>query len=185
MSIADDADWDAEDYLARVEQGRAIFAAAHATREAEASARLHGLMPASAALRAMLLDLERRTREVRRQQRHEVTARLRQPSADCVRVSLRWGPKFDLTDADRHLIRSYQTTRRRLLRYPEVLVAHEYQEIAGVLDARDKCLRLDPGPCLSVDDVLCRPAVVMSAFEAALARPCLHRLHLSRADGYA
>ena len=140
MGGSSDEDWGAEEYLARVEQARVSFVAAYAAREAEQSARLHSLLPASAVLRAMLEELER-TRTVRRQRRHEVTARLRQPSPECVRVSLRWGRKFELTDAERHLIRSYQTTRRRrLLRYPEVVVAHEYREIAGVLDPGEQCL---------------------------------------------
>ncbi len=177
--------WSVEEYLARVEQGRVAFAAAYAAREAEQSARLHALLPASAALRAMLEELER-SKIVRRQRRHEVTARLRQPSPECVRVSLRWGWKFELTDGERHLIRSYRTTRRRrLLRYPEVVVAHDYREIAGVLDADEQCLRLDLGPRVALADLHARPGAVMPALEAALADPTVHRLHLHRADGYA
>lgn len=181
----DQDDWSVDDYLARVEHGRAAVTAAHAATEAEQSVRLHALMPASAALRAMLEDLERRTWAVRSQRHHEVVARLRQPSSDCIRVSLRWGPKFELTEADRHLSRSYQTTRRRrLLRYPEVIVAHDYREVAGVFDSLDRCLRLDPGPEVAIDDLLARPQVVRSALDATLAHPRLHRLHLHRADGY-
>ncbi|MBW3574056.1 MAG: hypothetical protein KY450_04200 [Actinobacteria bacterium] len=179
------AAWSVDAYLARVEAGRSAVTAAHAAAEAEQSARLHALMPASAALRAMLEDLERRTRAVGAQRRHEVAARLRQPSPECIRVSLRWGRKFELTEADRHLIRSYQTNRRRrVLRYPEVVVAHEFHEIAGVLHAGDGRLRLDPGPEVAIDDLVVRPQEVRSALAAGLASPRLHRLHLRRDDGY-
>ena len=177
--------WSVDDYVARIERGRASFAAVQAAVEAEESARLHALMPASAALRKILQDVERRAREVRGQRRHEVTAHLRQPSPGCIRVTLRWGPKFGLTEADRHLIHSYQRApRRRFLRYPDVVVAHEYHEIAGVLDADDEGLHLDPGTRVDIEELLTRPAVVRSAVEAALARPRTHRLHLHRADRY-
>lgn len=177
--------WDVDDYLDRVEQGRAACLAAQAAEEAEQCARLHALMPATAVLRTMLEDLARRSRVVRRQRHQEVTARLRQPSAECVRVSLRWGDKFELTDAERHLIHSYRSRRvRRILRYPEVVVAHEFEEVAGVLDGGDHSLQLDPGPRVSIHDLLVRPGTVLSAVEAALARPRTHRLHLRRADGY-
>ena len=169
----------------RVQHVRAAFVADHAVAEAAQTARLHALLPASARVQSMLEDLEQGTRSVRRQRCHDVVARMRQPSPECLRVSLRWGSKFELTDADRHLIRSYQTTRRQRLRgYPEVVVAHDYHEIAAVLDASEQCLRLEPGPRVALADVLAWSGEVRAALQTALSRPVEHRLHLQRADGY-
>lgn len=180
-----DGAWSVDGYLDRLQQVRAAFVADHAAAEAAQAARLHALLPASATVRAMLQDLEQGTRSVRRQRCHEVVARMRQPSPESVRVSLRWGPKFELTNADRHLIRSYQATRRhRLGGYPELVVAHHYSEIAAVLDASEQCLRLEPGPRVALADLLARPGEVRAALQAALSRPVEHRLALQRAEGY-
>jgi hypothetical protein len=145
---------------------------------------LAGLLPASAAFADILRDLERRTSSVRSARHHEVTVFLRQPRADCVRASLRWGAKFSLTDADRHLMRSYQTRRRRLQRYPAVVVAQDYCELSGVLNATSRTLALGCGQTVPLDRFVAQPAIALPALSAALLRPAVHRLQHLRADDY-
>lgn len=153
---------------AALERQRAAAEQLRTSEERTAAARLDAVLPASGALAETLRGLERRDREIHRHPLHEVTVELRQPTPDCVRVSLRWGTKFRLTDADKHLMHSYRTSRRRLRRYPDVVVAHEYREVWGVLDGSEGTLRLSCGHVLTIEDFLDDPAVVAPCLSESL-----------------
>lgn len=155
--------------LAGLQRQRAAADREHAREERRAAARLETLLPMSRALADVLRDLERRAGEIRRHRLHEVTVALRDPTSDCVRVSLRWGTKFGLTDTDKHLMHSYRTARRRLRRYPDVVVAHEYHEVWGVLDGSERTLRLSSGHVFPIEGFAEDPAVVLACLSQALA----------------
>ena len=176
--------WTVEGELERIHRQYVTFVEHQAAQETRESQLLASMMPASAALAGVLRDLERRTRQVRSHRLHEVTVFLRQPAPDCIRAALRWGRKFALTDADRQLMKSYQSRRRRLQRYPDVVVAHEYHEITGTLNGTTEMLELGTGQRFAIPDFLANPTIVLPALEKDLAAPRLHlRRHL-RARNY-
>ena len=154
--------------LGALERARAAAEQARARQERTATERVDALLPASSALAESFRALERQTPEIRRQPLHEVTVQPRQPTPDSVRVSLRWGTKFGLTDADKQLMHSYRTSRRRLRRYPDVVVAHEYRELWGVFDGSQGTLRLSSGHVVAVEDFLDDPAVTLRCLSEAL-----------------
>lgn len=176
--------WTVEAEVERIEHQRRAAEQRRAEDDQRESRLLAGLLPAGAALAEIFRDLERSTPSIRSQRHHEVTVFLRQPSPDCVRASLRWGAKFALTDAERHLMRSYQTRRRRLQRYPAVVVAQEYYELTGVLSATGQSLTLGCGQTFPLDAFAAQPAMARPALSAALRRPLLTRRHHLRADDY-
>ncbi len=176
--------WTVEAELERINRQR-MAAERRVAEDQQREARLlAGLLPASAALADIFRDLERRTPSIRSQRRHEVTVFLRQPRADCVRASLRWGAKFALTDADRHLMHRYRTRRRRLQRYPTVVVAEEYYELSGVLSATAGTLTLGCGATFAIERFVAQPAIALPALSAALHRPPLTRRHHLRSHDY-
>lgn len=154
--------------LGALERVRAAAEQARARQERTATERIDALLPASSALAESFRALERQSPEIRRQPLHEVTVQPRQPTPDSVRVSLRWGTKFGLTDADKQLMHSYRTSRRRLRRYPDVVVAHEYRELWGVFDGSQGTLRLSSGHVVAVEDFLDDPAVTLRCLSEAL-----------------
>lgn len=154
--------------LAGLARQRASAERARAREERAAAARVDALLPASSALAETFRALEQRTPEIRGQPLHEVTVQLRQPTSDCVRVSLRWGTKFGLTDTEKHLMHSYRTSRRRLRRYPDMVVAHEYREVWGVFDGSEGTLRLSSGHVFPIEGFAVDPAVVGPCLPAAL-----------------
>ncbi len=178
-----DQTWTVEAELKRIHHQRVEAEQRVADDERRESHLLAGLLPASAALADILRDLERRTSSIRSQRHHEVAVLLRQPAPDCIRASLRWGAKFALTDGERHLMRSYQTRRRKLQRYPAVVVAQEYYELSGVLTATSQTLALG-GQTFSLEHFVAQPAIVLPALSAALRRPALIRQHHLRAHDY-
>lgn len=170
--------------LRRLEQQKASTIEAVAEAQRRESQRLEELMPVSARLAEMFREVERRTRSVRSCRLHEVAVRLRQPSVDCIHVSLRWGKKFDLTDADKQLMSSYKTRRRRLQRYPDVVVGHEYCELSAVLDARAGTLRLGSGTTYDIAAFVANPSIVDSYIHQAVANPSTICSYYRRCDGY-
>ena len=179
-----DQTWTVEAELERIHRQRVAAERWVAEDERRESGLLAGLLPASAVLADILRDLERRTPSIRSQRHHEVTVFLRQPASDSVRASLRWGAKFALTDAERHLMRSYQTRRRKLQRYPAVVVAHDYHELSAVLSATNRTLTLGSGETFPLDPFVAQPAIVVPALTAALHRPLLSRRHHLRSHDY-
>lgn len=173
-----------ESDLRRIAQQRDASQRAVADADALETRRLEALMPVSARVADRFRQAEQRTRRIRSCRHHEVVVRLRQPSASCVCVSLRWGSKFGLTDAERQLMRSYQRQPRRLWRYPEVVIAHEYHELSAVLDGAAETLRLGPGPEHTIADYLACPAIVDGYLATGLAHPPLLRSEHHRCDGY-
>lgn len=97
---------------------------------------------------------------------------------------MRWGAKFFLTDAERQLMRSYQRRPRRLFRYPEVVVGHEYHELTAVLDGVAQTLRLGAAVTCSIADFLACPTMVDNYLAAGLASPPLLRSEHRRSEGY-
>lgn len=170
--------------LRRVAEQREASRQAVAEADARERRCLESVMPISARVAEQFRQVERSTRQIRSSRCHEVVVRLRQPSSTCVRVSLRWGAKFDLTDGDRQLMRSYQRRPRRLFRYPEVVVAHEYHELTAVLDGIAQTIRLGPGAVHPIADFLACPALVDRYVAAGLAQPPLVASYHHRADGY-
>ncbi len=170
--------------LRRLEQQRASSIEAMAEEQRRESRRLEELMPVSARLAEMFREVERSTRSVRSCRLHEVAVRLRQPSADCIHVSLRWGKKFGLTDADKQLMRSYKSRRRRLQRYPDVVVGHEYCELSAVLDARAGTLRLGSGATYDIATFVANPSVVGPYIQQAVANPSPICTNYHRCDDY-
>ena len=154
--------------LGTIERVRASAEQARARQERMATDRVDALLPASSALAESFRALERQAPDIRRQPLHEVTVHPRQPTPDCVRVSLRWGTKFGLTDADKQLMHSYRTSRRRLRRYPDVVVAHEFRELWGVFDGSQGTLRLSSGHVLAIEEFLDDPAVTVRWLSEAL-----------------
>ncbi|MDP8954686.1 MAG: hypothetical protein M3N37_07200 [Actinomycetota bacterium] len=179
-----DQTWTVEAELERIHRQRVAAEQQVADDDRREAQLLATLQPASAALADIFRDLERRTWSIRSRRHHEVTVFLRQPAADCVRASLRWGAKFALTDAERLLMRSYQARRRKLQRYPAVVVAWEYHELSGVLDATAQTLTLGCGETFSLECFAARPTIVLPALTAALRRPPLVRRHHLRVDDY-
>ncbi len=176
--------WTVEAELQRIDHQRTDAERRVVEDDQRESRLLAGLLPASAVLADILHDLERRTLVVRSQRRHEVSVFLRQPRPDCVRAALRWGRKFALTDAERQTMRRYQTRRRRLQRYPEVIVACEYFEVSGILSATTQTLVLGSGETFPLERFVAQPSVVVPALRAALQRPTLTRQDHLRANGY-
>ena len=173
-----------EDDLRRVaeqreESQRAVADAEHSERRC-----LEALLPVSARVAERFRQVEQRTRQVRSSRHHEVVVNLRQPTGTCVRVAVRWGPKFCLTDADRQLMRSYQRRPRRLFHYPEVVVAYEYHELTAVLDGVAQTLRLGAGTVCAITDFLAFPTIVDSYLAAGLASPPLLRREHRRSESY-
>ena len=169
--------------LGGLERQRAAAEQARAGQEHAAAARMEALLPASGTLAESFRALERQAPEIRHQPLHEVAVQLRQPTPDCVRVSLRWGTKFGLTDVDKHLMHSYRTSRRRLRRYPDVVVAHEYRELSGVFDGSQGTLRLSSGHVFAIEDFVDDPAVVVRCLSEALDSADLQaRYHLRSTD---
>ncbi len=176
--------WTVEAELERIHRQRVEAEQRVADDERRESELLAGLLPASTALADILRDLERRTPSIRSQRHHEVNVLLRQPGPDCVRASLRWGTKFALTDTERHLMRSYQTRRRKLQRYPAVVIAQDYYELSAVLGATTRTLTLGCGQTFPLEAFLAQPAIVLPALAAALHRPALTRRRHLRSDDY-
>ena len=170
--------------LRRVAEQREASQRAVADAEDTERRCLEALLPISARVAERFREAEQRNRQVRSSRCHEVVVHLRQPSSSCVRVSMRWGAKFCLTDADRQLMRSYQRRPRRLFRYPEVVVAHEYHELTAVLDGAAQTLRLGGGAAVSITDFLACPTIVDSYLAAGLASPPLLRSEHHRSEGY-
>lgn len=170
--------------LRRLECQRAASAREMADAERIERARLEALMPVSARLAELFRDAERRTRQIRGARHHEVNVCLRQPTVECVEVSLRWGKKFGLTEAERHLMAGYARRRRRLQRYPEVVVGHEYHELSAVLDGLAQSLRLGSEPPVPISRFIERPAMVESYIAANLRQPRLNAAYFHRSDGY-
>lgn len=155
--------------LEGLERQRAVAERDRAGEERMAAARLEALLPASTVLVETFRALEREAEGVGDQPLHEVTVQLRQPAPDCVRVSLRWGAKFGLTDTDKDLMHSYRTARRRWRRYPEVVVAHDYRESWGVLDGSSATLRLSSGHVVPVETFVDDPGVLAPHLAETLA----------------
>ena len=173
-----------ENDLRRVAEQREASQRAIADAEYIERRCLENLLPISARMAERFRQVEQRARQVRSSRCHEVVVNLRQPTTSCVRVAMRWGTKFCLTDADRQLMRSYQRRPRRLFRYPEVVVAYEYHELAAVLDGVAQTLRLGAGtPCAITDFLVC-PTIVDSYLAAGLASPPLLRREHRRSEGY-
>ena len=170
--------------LRRVAEQREAALQAVADADARERRCLEAVLPVSARVAEQFRQVERSTRQIRSCRCHEVVVRLRQPSRTCVHVSLRWGAKFCLTDAERQLMRSYQRRPRRLFRYPEVVVAHEYHELTAVLDGVAQTLRLGAGTVHPIDEFLACPALVDRYVTAGLARPPLVASYHRRTDGY-
>ncbi|HEV2069852.1 MAG TPA: hypothetical protein VGR26_08670 [Acidimicrobiales bacterium] len=154
--------------LGELEHQRTAAEQARARQERTATERVDALLPASRALAETLRALEQQAPEIRRQPLHEVTVQLHQPTPGCVRVSLRWGTKFALTDTDKQLMHSYRTARRRVRRYPDVVVAHEYRELWAVLDGSQGAVRLSSGHVFAIEEFLDDPAVVVRCLPEAL-----------------
>lgn len=176
--------WTVEAELERIEGQRRACEQRVLDDDRRESALLAGLLPASTTMADLLRDLERQTPSIRSQRLHEVSVFLHQPRSDCIRASLRWGPKLRLTDAERHLMRSFQTRRRRLQRYPAVVVAWEYREITAVLCGSSATVTIGSAPAVSLESFVARPAIAVSALHLALhqAVPIVQR-HL-RAQEY-
>ena len=172
------------EYLANLRWHRLAWEHERAEKEVEDRARLERVLPSSARLKKMFAEVERTTRAVRREPRHEVVVFLHQPRPDCVRTSLRWGSKFALTDAEKQLMHSYRVARRRLRRYPEVLVAWSYYELSGVFDATAGTLELGSGEVMAIQRFVHDPSSVVPYITATLAHPMLNVRHYARANGY-
>lgn len=173
-----------EDDLRRLARQREASQRAVADADARESRCLEALAPVSARVAERFRHLEQHTRAIRSCRHHEVVVRLRQPSCTCVCVTLRWGSKFGLTDAERQLMRSYQRKPRRLFRYPEVVVGHDYHELSAVLDGAAETLRLGAGPVHPLAHYLANPAMVDSYLATGLAHPPLLRSEHHRSEGY-
>lgn len=170
--------------LERLERQRAASARALAESERLAAQRLEALLPVSSALADMFRQVEAGNRSIRSCRFHEVVVRLRQPSPHCIHVSLRWGRKFELTDAERQLMRSYQTRRRRLQRYPEVVVGHEYHELSAILDGCGRTLKMGSGEIFAVDRFAEQRAQVAACIARCMADPPLVATYFDRSSGY-
>lgn len=170
--------------LRRVAEQREASLRAVANAQASESRCLEALLPVSARVAERFRQMEQSTRQIRSSRCHEVVVRLRQPSSSCVSVSMRWGAKFCLTDAERQLMRSYQRRPRRLFRYPEMVVGHEYHELGAVLDGTTQTLRLGSGATCSIADLLARPTIVDGYLATGLASPPLIRSEYRRSEGY-
>lgn len=179
----DTARW-VEDDLERIARQRDASQRAVAAADAEEARCLRALLPVSTRVAEQFRQAEQRSRQIRSCRHHEVVVRLHQPSPACVLISLRWGAKFSLTDAERQLMRSYQRRPRKLFRYPEVVVAHEYHELSAVLDGLARTLRLGSGPVHDLDRLPSCAAVVDGYLSRGLASPPLVRREHRRADGY-
>lgn len=183
-----DADHDlerwVEDDLDRIARQREASQRSVAAAAAEEARCLEALLPVSTRVAEQFRRAEQRTSKIRSCRHHEVVVRLHQPSAACVSISLRWGAKFDLTDAERQLMRSYQRRPRRLFRYPEVVVAHDYHELSAVLDGAAQTLRLGSGPAHPLAQLPSGPAVVDSYLATGLAHPPRLRREHRRSEGY-
>lgn len=180
----DDLERWVEDDLARVAHQRDASLRALADTEAWERRCLDAVLPLSAAIADAFRRTEQRTRSIRSSRHHEVVVRLRQPSVTSVRVSLRWGAKFGLTDAERALMRSYQRRPRRLFRYPDVVVAQDYHELSAVLDGDARTLRLGSGAALALEEYLSNPSMVQRYLESGAARPPTVAVRHHRADSY-
>lgn len=185
------ADWDDEETrrwieadLERLERQRAASAWTLAEAERLQARRLQELMPVSSALAGMFRQVEAHNRSVRSCRHHEVVVRLRQPSPQCIHVSLRWGKKFALTDAEKQLMRSYQTRRRRLQRYPEVVVGHEYHELSATLDGCRNTVSLGSGEVFPVDRFAEQQATVAACIARCLSNPTLVAAYFDRSTNY-
>lgn len=173
-----------EDDLSRIARQRDASLRAVAATEAEEVRCLEALLPISTQVAERFRQVEQRTPQIRSCRHHEVVVRLHQPSAACVLISLRWGAKFGLTDAERQLMHSYQRRPRRLFRYPEVVVAHHYHELFAVLDGAARTLQLGEGSVHPLAQLPTCPAEVDSYLATGLARPPLLRREHRRAEGY-
>lgn len=173
-----------EDDLRRLAEQREASQRAVADADAAERRCLEALLPISARVAERFREVEQHARPVRSSRRHEVVVHLRQPSSSCVCVSMRWGAKFRLTDAERQLMRSYQRRPRRLFRYPEVVVAYEYHELTAVLDGASHTLRLGGGTPCAIADFLARPTIVDRYLAAGVASPPLLRREHRRSEGY-
>jgi hypothetical protein len=184
----DDADADLkrwlEDDLSRIARQRDASQRAVAAAEAEETRCLEALLPVSTRVAEQFRRVEQRTSQIRSCRHHEVVIRLHQPSPASVFISLRWGAKFGLTDAERQLMRSYQRRPRRLFRYPEVVIAHDYHELSAVLDGAAQTLRLGSGPVHHLAQLPSCPAVVDSYLATGLAHPPRLRREHRRSEGY-
>lgn len=173
-----------EDDLERIARQRDASQRAVAATHAEEARCLQALLPVSTRVAEKFRQAEQRNRQIRSCRHHEVVVRLHQPSAACVLISLRWGAKFALTDAERQLMRSYQRRPRRLFHYPEVVVAHEYHELSVVLDGLARTLRLGSGQVHCLAQAPSCSAVVDDYLARGLASPPLVRRAHRRADAY-
>lgn len=177
-------EWTVEAHLERIHRQRVESVNQRASEEAQESQLLAALMPASAVFAELLRDIERRSRKVRSHRRHEVTVFLRQPTAECIRASLRWGTKFALSEAERALMRNYRTRRRRLQRYPDVVIAHHYFEVWGTFNGTTKVLELGTGHAWSIAQFQQNPALVRPFLDQAVAAPTLRVQRHHKASGY-
>jgi hypothetical protein len=175
---------DVQDHLDGLQRHRAAAEQDRARKEQAATVRLQGLLPASTVLAEAFRALERRARAVGDQPLHEVAVQLRDPAPDCIRVSLRWGTKFGLTDTDKDLMHSYRTARRRWRRYPDVVMAHDYHEVWGVLDGSSGTLRLSSGQVVPVETFVDDPDVLAPHLGQALAAAERRTRYHLRASAY-
>ena len=172
------------EYLANLRSHQVAWEHERAEKDGHERARLEGVLPSSAKLKEVFAEVERTTRAIRREPLHEVVVFLHQPRPDCVRTSLRWGSKFALTAADKQLMHSYRVARRRVRRYPEVLVAWSYYELSGIFDATAGTLELGSGEVMAIQRFAHDPSSVRPYITATLARPVLNVRHYARANGY-
>ncbi|MGI9120715.1 MAG: hypothetical protein ACR2G7_11455 [Acidimicrobiales bacterium] len=184
VDLDHESTWTVEAELERIHRQHITFVQDSAAKETRESQLLASMMPASAVLADMFREIERRTRQVRSHRLHEVTVFLRQPGPDCIRAALRWGRKFALTDGDRQLMKSYQTRRRRLQRYPDVVVAHEFYELSGTLNGTTEVLELGTGETFPIPHFVANPAIVLPSLEMSLAAPRLQAQRHLRARNY-
>lgn len=170
--------------LSRIARQRDASLRAVAEANAKVARCMDSLTQVSARVAEQFRRAERGNRQVRSCRVHEVVVRLHQPTDASITVSLRWGPKLGLTDAERQLMRSYQRRPRRLFRYPALVVGHEYHELSAVLDGADETLRLGSGSVQPLSQYLASPAVVDRYLADGIVRPPLLRSVHHRSDGY-
>lgn len=185
---SDGADQEAQRWveadLSRIARQREAAQRAVADAVAEESRCLQALKPVSARVAEQFRQVEQRHRQIRSCRIHEVVVRLHQPSPTCISVVLRWGAKLGLTDAERQLMHSYQRRPRRLFRYPEIVVAHEYYELSAVLDGAAETLQLGSGPMHPLAQFLACPGMVDRYLTEGIANPPLVASYHHRSEGY-
>lgn len=181
-----DPDFDqwVEEDLVRVERQRVASLRAVADSDAWERRCLEAMSPLSATIASAFRRFEQANRTIRASRRHEVVVRLRRPAATSIRVTLRWGSKFALTDTERALMRGFQRRPRRLVRYPEVVVAQDYHQLVAVLDGDQRTLRLGSGQAEPIDRYLASPSLVERYLEAGLLRPPSVSVTHHRSEGY-